>query len=372
MDSTAATPIDLKPGEDFTAADFVVSEARAARVRGKVINGTTGEPARAPVLVMLVTRDSTITGFGPRLNGTVAPDGTFEFRAVPPGAYDAIAMVGTLPPGMAFAASGYPGGASIQGGPPANPAQPRRDFSIDATGIRLAARVPITVRDADIGDLVLSLQAGHTVKGRVTVEGRSAEESQKMLEGAYVQLQPDPELFETAAMPAPLRADGTFTAVGATPGTYRIYVMGAVNFPGVQPYIKSATLAGADVMNPRFVIDREPATELEIVVATARGAAQISVVDAKQAPAKSATVVLVPDAPRRQHFDLYQSGRTNDAGTVLMTLPTGDYIAYAFESIEQGAWWDPEVMQKYSGQGVPVRIEQGGRLPINLRLLPPR
>ncbi len=371
MDVEAATPIDLRPGVDFTGADFVVSEARSARIRGKIVNGLTGEPARTPVSVMLISRDSGRTGFGPRLNGTVAPDGTFEFRSVAPGSYDAVAMIGALSPGISFAGSGYPGGASIQGGPRPNPAQqPRRDFSVDSTGIRLAARVPITVRDADIEDLILSAQVGHTVKGRVLVEGRSAEESQKMLEGAYVQLQPDPELFETAAMPAPIRADGTFTAVGAIPGTYRIYVMEAVNFPPVQPYVKSVTLAGVDVISPRLVIEREPVGELEIVVASARGTAQVSVLDAKQLPAKSVAVVFIPDGPRRQHFDLYQRGQTTDTGTVLMSMPTGDYIAYAFENIEPNSWWDPEVMQKYAGQGIPVRIEQGGRVSVNLKLIP--
>jgi hypothetical protein len=104
-------------------------------------------------------------------------------------------------------------------------------------------------------------------------------QSQKLLEGSIVQLQPDPELFETAAMPAPVR---------------------------------------------------------------------------------------------RQHYDLYQRRQTSDAGTVPMNMPTGDYIAYAFENIEPNSWWYPEVMQKYAGQGTPVRIEQGGRVPVNLKLIPAR
>lgn len=371
MDATAATPIDLKAGEDFAAADFIVSEVRAARVTGKIVNGVTGEPASGTVAVMLMSRDTNSTGFPPRQTGTVAADGTFEFRAVPPGSYDVIAMIGRLPPGVAFGASGTPGGGNISpGGPPG--AQPARDFAADSTGIRLATRVPIQVRDADIGNLILSAQVGHTVKGRVTVEGRSAEESQKLLEGAHVQLQPDPEVFETAAMPAPIRPDGTFTAVGATPGTYRIWVMGASGFSGTQPYVKSATLAGVDVINPRFVIERDPVGELEVVISLARGSAQVSVVDAKQAPAKSVVVVFVPEAPRQKHFDLYQRGQTNDTGTTLMSMPIGDYVAYAFQDIEPNSWWDPEVMQKYAGQGVPVRLASNGRQAVNLKLIPSR
>jgi hypothetical protein len=370
-DFTAATPIDLKAGEDFTGADFVVSEARAARISGKILNGVTGEPAKSPVTVMLLGTDTPDGGRPPRTNGTVAADGSFEFRAVPPGSYDLVSMIGAIPQGMVFGANGYPGGANINGGGPPRPAG-FRDFSVDATGIRLSARVPVVVRDADIKDLVVSAQVGFTVKGRVRVEGRTAEESQKLLEGAHVQIQPDSSTFEIAPMPALIRPDGTFTAVGAIPGSYQVWVMNAAGFAGTQPYVKSVTLGGVDAINPRFVIDREPLGELEVVVGTARGSAQIAVVDAKQAPAKSATLVFVPDTPLRQHFDLYQNGRTNDSGTAQMNMPTGSYTAYAFETIDVGSLWDPEVLQKYSGQGVAVRIEPSGTQSVNLKLIPAR
>jgi hypothetical protein len=41
-------------------------------------------------------------------------------------------------------------------------------------------------------------------------------------------------------------------------------------------------------------------------------------------------------------------------------IPPGDYQAYAWESIEEGAWWDPEVLLKFEGQGRAVRIEPDG------------
>jgi hypothetical protein len=77
-------------------------------------------------------------------------------------------------------------------------------------------------------------------------------------------------------------------------------------------------------------------------------------------------------APLRQHFDLYQRGQISDNGTTLMRVPTGTYVAYAFQDIEPNSWWDPDVMQKYAGQGGPVRIELNRTQSLNLRLIPAR
>jgi hypothetical protein len=244
---------------------------------------------------------------------------------------------------------------------------------VDSTGVRLAARAPIEVNGTNIEDVVLTAQIGYSLRGRLTVEGASLEEIQRQLDGVVIQLMPTSGDFESAAMPGIVRPDGTFTIVGALPGTYQIWLMGAANMQLGLAYVKSATLGGIDAINPRLFIEGEPRGELEIVVSTARGAATVSVIDAKQVPAKGATVVFVPETSRRQHFDLYQRGTTDPTnGSVAMNMPAGDYTAYAFQNIEINSWLDPEVMQKYAGQGTTVRIEPGGRQQLSLKLIPSR
>jgi hypothetical protein len=227
------------------------------------------------------------------------------------------------------------------------------------------------VAGSDI-DNVVTVQTGYEIRGRVEIEGASLEESRKQLDGVIVQLMPDSYDFETAPMPAMVRPDGTFTIVGALPGNYQIALMGASNMPIGLAYIKSASMGGVDAINPRFVIEKEPLGELQIVVSAARGFVEVSVVDEKREPAASATVVFVPDPPLRRHYDLYQSARANDRGIVRMSLPAGDYTAYAFADIEPNSWWDPEVMQKYAGQGTPVRVEPSGRHALSLKSIPSR
>src|SRR6185295_2236182 len=58
---SAASPIQLKPGETFGAVDFTVSEVRAVRIRGQAVNGATGQPLRG-VSMVLMSEDSAAPG----------------------------------------------------------------------------------------------------------------------------------------------------------------------------------------------------------------------------------------------------------------------------------------------------------------------
>jgi hypothetical protein len=86
-----------------------------------------------------------------------------------------------------------------------------------------------------------------------------------------------------------------------TPGEYRLKV-GTGRFGG---YIKSARYGAVDALNPPFRIDGPG--QFEIVVGTNSGALDAVVVDDAQKPSPGATVVLVPDPPRRQRFDLFDA-----------------------------------------------------------------
>jgi hypothetical protein len=363
-DAAAARAIDLAPGADFRNADFVLSEARAGRIRGQVINGVTGLPAGGAPLI-LISRDDG-GGIQPvTRNSSTKADGTFEFAGVPPGFYDLATVVGRLPPGLSSGGRGLPGGAGVN----PIPQQTLRDYSTDPTGLRLAVRMPIQVAGNDVDNIVLTAAVGYTIKGRLSVEGVPVEENQRQVTGVVVQLIPTSGDFETAAVPAPVRPDGSFTIVGALPGSYQIWLMGATNMRSGLVYVKSATLGTVDVINPRLVIDKEPVGDLEIVVSTATGGVAASVVDDKGSPAAGVTVVLVPDLAHRQHYDSYSSAQSRADGAAGLSARPGDYTAYAFHDIEPNSWWDPIVMQKYSGQGTPIHVDEGKTTPLRLRAI---
>jgi hypothetical protein len=74
--------------------------------------------------------------------------------------------------------------------------------------------------------------------------------------------------------------------------------------------------------------------------------------------------------PRRQHFDLYAEARTGDTGKGTVVISPGDYTAYAWQEIQEGAWWDPDVLQKYQGRGRAVRISPTAPQTLELRVIP--
>jgi hypothetical protein len=234
------------------------------------------------------------------------------------------------------------------------------------------AKTSIQVADKDVSNIALALGTGYKMDGKIRIEGSSGPEADAMTAEMKIQLVPDPETFASAPLPAKVGPNGLFTITGLVPGRYQIAITDAEKVP-FGTYVKSAQLDNMDAINPRLVITTEPGTPLEIVLGTETGRVAVQVTDAAQAPAAGAKVVLVPDAARRQHFDLFHSQTSTELGEVgFSVLPPGDYIAFAWQNVEDGAWWDPAFLQKYDGLGKSVHITAGATQNIELRTLPLR
>jgi len=242
-------------------------------------------------------------------------------------------------------------------------------------------RTSLRVTDADIDIVAITMHPTYRIKGKLTFEDIAPAEAQSLMSGLAVQLIPGSVLQQddssdvnivrrtrSFSMPGAVNADGAFMITGAFPGTYRLAIRGAAKLPaGV--YVKSARVDGVDVIGPRFNLEREPAGELEIVLGTATGQVSASTVDDNQAPA-SATIVLVPNAAQRQHYEMFFKASSSSAGLARMeNIPPGDYTAYAWENVDDGAWWDSEFLRRYEGQGKPVRIQAGSALEIELKVV---
>ena len=374
MDPSAATPIKLNPGATFGAVDLTVSEVRAVRIRGQVTNEATGQPLRG-VSIVLMSQGIGTAGIPIDHYGTISDTGAFDFRGIAPGSYELVASTGALPRGLPFIKNDDEeedaiGGAVIKRTSmrlaPANPnAAPR-----------LAARLPLNVGNADLDNITLPLQPAYAVSGIISIDGISAAESAAMTAGLVIHLQSDPpdivpenhpnQRVQTSATPVTVAADGTFST-NAFAGTYQIGIFNGAKLPK-DAYVKSVRFEEKDALNPRLVIDGLPHSALEIVIATRPGTFDASVVDEKQAPAAAVTVVLVPDAARRQHYDLYRFAITDDSGHAQIdNLAPGDYTAFTSEDAQSGAWWDPEFIKKYEGLGKPVHINEGGKHTLELK-----
>jgi hypothetical protein len=126
--------------------------------------------------------------------------------------------------------------------------------------------------------------------------------------------------------------------------------------------VKSIRLGDVDVLNGGLRLLGAPAGQLEIVIGTAPGALEGSVFNDSQTAGPGVSVVLLPDVRRRT--DLYKTTTTDPSGRFRIDrVPPGDYRAFAWQEISEGAWLDPDFMQGQEARGTPVRVVEAGATP---------
>ena len=120
--------------------------------------------------------------------------------------------------------------------------------------------------------------------------------------------------------------------------------------------------------NSLLHVDTEERTPMEIVLGTGMGDIDARVIKSSGAPASSATVVLIPDAPLRGRLDLFRNQTADEAGTVhFVNITPGSYKLFAWEDIESGEWWDSEFMKVHEARGTSVKIGEKSRDSVELR-----
>jgi len=323
-DAGAASTIDLPPGIEFTGVDLRVVDSRAVRVVGRVMNGISGEPAMGAALMLLPRRGTVATGSS--LRATASSTGSFEFRNMSPGSYELIASAPNLPEG------------------------------------RVAASASVEIGSADVDNVTLVLQPQLLLNGRVAID--TFDYANFNLRGIRVGLRREPYTPELLILLPTVAADGTFTFAGVTPGDYRLNV----NAAGLRGYIKSARFGSIDALNTPFHIDGPG--QFDITISLNAGSVDVLVRDDSQKPFSGATVVLVPDPPRRQRFDLYYAVTSDTSGRFHVdSVAPGDYRLFAWEDVRADAWQDPDFIRLYEDRGKPMRIGEGSKENVELRLI---
>jgi hypothetical protein len=134
-------------------------------------------------------------------------------------------------------------------------------------------------------------------------------------------------------------------------------------------YVKSIRLGSTDVLNGPLHIEGKPSALLEIVIGKNAGGIDGQVVANPQGSAADVSVVLVPEVRRRS--ELYRATTTDVAGQFHFDrVPPGDYKIFAWEEVQDGAWYDPEFLRTVENRGTPVRILEGGTETPRVEVIP--
>jgi hypothetical protein len=328
QDPAAARSVDVTPGARVTGVDITLPRSVTQRVTGHV---TVGAGARlAGVNLKYVGGAGGDAGF--EFTAKRKPNGDFEFPAVPPGSFVAIAYA--EPPRKATT----------------NP------WELIFNPSTYKARTPVQVGSVPVENVQLVLGAAAEVDGRVTVEG---DKDPKMDPGEVT--------FDNGvddAAQATVHEDMRFNT-GLGPGRYNIDWR-----PSAGYVVRRIQLEGKDITEEGLTISGSAKVQIEIVVAKDGAAIEGTVVDKDEKPAAGATVVLVPEPALRTRAKLFHQGESDQSGRFRMDMvPPGTYKLFAWDDLEPGIWWDPDFLKDYEEKGEPVTLKPREKQSVKLRLI---
>jgi hypothetical protein len=347
-----AVAIDLQPGMDLPSVDLTLeAKPRTLKVRGKIVDSRTGQPpARASVVVA-----PQVAGLNA---GTVTSStydsttGIFDIQGLSRGTYSLVAAVTDT--------------ASAQLG----------------TVIQASGLLQLNVATADVDGLNISVVPSGTLPGRVRVEGRSP--AQLPVDRLIVRLVPLPGVVASMLsqnLSGPVSPDGAFQVGNIIPGDYRLdfYIptgngaAAAAQYATMQAanaYIKDARLDGVDVLNAPIHFTGSTNKGIEATLAFGSGRVEVNVTDSRLQPVRAGRVVAVPERARFR-TDLFRALSTDENGrSAFPALPPGDYKIFAFESIEDNGWFDPELLARSEGRAAGVHVTEASTQAVSVQIVP--
>jgi hypothetical protein len=325
-------PVFTPPHETSPAAAVDPrDEAHAGRVSGRLLTAD-GRPLIAGAIIL-----SPLNGEAPPPSAPddvyLGPDGSFEFRNVPPGQY-----------------------------------QIRARGQTSRSASQLYATFNITVGDRDLTGIDMILAPGSSVSGQLVVEAVRT---------------PRPTSFQGVRVRAPFAdgssfgdavsgevgPDGAFAIDGLMRGTHVITVEG-LRAPWV---LASVSHRGRDITDTGFEARaRQDLQDVRVTITDVASEIAGLVLDGDGAGVAGAIVVAVPPGPQFWRPTSRRLGvtRADDAGRYRVRgLPPGEYRLTASLDLDPDGLHRPGVLEALASSGVPVTIRGTETRQVDLRLV---
>ena len=317
LEASDAQKVDVAAGAELAGFNIQLRKSLVVRVKGKLLDAN-GDPMKA-TQVMLI-------GGGGRVGSmsmTVSdPQGKFEIANVQPGPYAVMTM------------------------------------QMQASGPKMNMQ-PLMVPDRNVENLELGARAEATIQGKVAVDGdaKMPDEFPVMLTAAD----------GMAIMPVNGKADksGAFTLDHVAHASYDL----ALPVSPEGTYVKSVAFNDRESLGQPFDCSGISSATLRVVLGTDGGKVEARV-SRDDKPAPDTTVVLLPADPNRRFPQTVRTGSSDASGHVtIKDVPPGDYLAFAWEEVESGLWFDPEFI-KAQAHAVRVQIGPKATEQVELTLIP--
>ncbi len=333
-DRSQAAPIPLHAGDDFPM-NFSLTPTPSLSIRGSVVN----LPPHASASIMLQSRDFNLV-----LNGAeMHKDGSFVIHDVAPGAYTILATVENSP-------------------------------------VSMTARQALQVVSSNVEGLSLSPQPGATVRGRLRIEASNDAKSNTARfdpTQVFLGLQSIEGDESTSGFPfgngftslTHVSPDGSLEWKEVPPGDYYVQLIGSAE--NMQDwFVKSAGSGGREADDSAISVSGGSMT-VDLIVNTQGAVVDGVVADAKGQPLPNVVIVAVPEARLRSRIDRYRKTVSDQSGHfTLHGLRPGDYTLFSWENIDGEAYYNPEFLKTYEGQGIAVHVSEGDHKSVQVQAIP--
>ena len=318
-DIQQAQAVEVKPAGDVGGFVIHLQKSRVVRVKG-TLAGPDGKPLKsAQIMLMSGARPGSM-----RMTMVNDPEGKFEMANVAPGSYLAMTM-------------------QMTGASPTMTMQ------------------PLIVPNENMTDVKLGVAAEGSLQGRLVVSG----DGKVALKGIGIMLAGDED---TPVMPAmsTVTESGAFTLtkVASTPHLLSVSRVP----PGA--YLKSVLWNGRDILGQSLDLTAGTGGDLQVILGTDGGSIDAAV-SHDDKPVSDATVVLLPEDPTRRYTETTHSQSTDDKGhAAFKDVPPGNYLLFAWEKVEQGAWFDLAFLKAAASEATKVTIGPKDSQHVEVKLIP--
>jgi len=369
----SAAMVTVAAGEERAGVDLSLQLVRTARIEGTVVTPNGVPPQTAQLF--LVPRTAAAAGLPAMVSFNriaVGPDGKFSYPGVAPGQYTVSARIGMVP--VNFASSDgrvammqgmvqpFPGetGPGVEG----------RGRNATAPSA-LWAMTDVSVDGQNVSGLVLNMQPGLSIPGRIVVEPVGVEAPDD-LSRVRVSLAPAGSgglMIGVGGSPTAVDRSGRFTLADVTPGKYRVNAQ--LSTPEANWTVKSAMLNGRDSLD--FPVEIGPNDRSgEAVVTFTNRTQEVSgtLSDATGRPAPDFTIVVFP-ADRNYWLSSrrIRTARPDTTGRfTVANLPAGDYRIAALIDIAPGDQSDPGFLEQIVPASVVFSVREGEKKVQDIRI----
>jgi protocatechuate 3,4-dioxygenase beta subunit len=312
---TQAAPIEVAAGAEIRGLAIRLRKSRVFHVRGRAVNGATGEPA-ARVALRLVPREQGLVPGNGQV-ATTSSDGRFEFNGVLGASYRI-----ETDPSIQLAING--------------------NFPKPADA--LFGRAIVGVGDSDVEDVSVPLAKGAEVTGAIA---GLADPSKRPLVTLV------PASRGRSVHPAEVDAEGVFRLHNIPPDTYELAVGGLPE----GAYVQSVTLASQDITNQNLDLTSGAGGRLEITLASDGGEVAGTARDAKGDPLPGALVQIWPAGGESA-----RSVKADETGAFrFRSLPPAAYRVAAWEDLDDDLATYPAFRTRFESRAAPVEVAPRAR-----------